>query len=145
MKKTIVFLLVTSAAMVSCAQNNYQSQVPSLVVNSFQQQFPNAKDVEWDTENGYFNVEFEIGRNDQEAWYDSAGKMVKLKQEIAYADLPAVVKDAIKRDYPNYRTDDVKKITEGTVITYKVEVERRADERVLLFEATGKLIESRID
>ncbi len=145
MKKTVVFLMVISAAMVSCAQNNYQSVVPSLVLNAFQQQFSNAKDVEWEMDNGYYAVEFEIGVNDHDAWFDSTGKLVKHKEDIAQTDLPEWIKTTIKTNYPRHRIDDVKKTTENGTIMYKVELERRSEDRVLVFSADGNLIENRLD
>src|SRR5690606_17486639 len=117
MKKRMIFgilgFLISAGA--SLGQEIPQSQVPSLVVNSFQQSFSKAYDIEWEMDGELYKVEFETGfpGKDHDVWYDKTGKLTRHKEEIAKSDLPRQVLDKIAEDFRGYRLDDIKKITEG--------------------------------
>lgn len=135
----LAILMITTGTIF--AQDIPESQVPSVIVNNFKKEFPKATDVEWEREGDQYSVEFEIGWfTDYEAWFTASGKLFKYKEEISERDLPKEIKNAIKTQYKGYRIDDVKKITENGVETYKVEIEKGNDERNLLFSKNGTLI-----
>ena len=140
--KTIKFLAIAFLLTgVANAQDMPQSQVPSVVVNSFKKEFPKAGDIEWEKQNDQYNVEFEIGFfTDYEAWFDATGKLIRYTQDISGSKLPEAVKNAIKKQYKGYRIDDAKKITENKVVTHSVEIEKGNDELKLVFSTDGKLI-----
>lgn len=119
-----------------------QSQVPSVIVNQFQQDFQGARDIEWKQRPGYYEVEFEIGRpdKDHEIWYDSTGKILYHKQEIAKGDLPAKVISMLNADFKRYRIRDVKKIDQAGKITYKMEAKSITEEWDLIIDAQGKIL-----
>lgn len=124
------------------AQDIPQSQVPAVVVNSFQQKFPKAKGVDWELKAGLYEAEFETGLfgTDHEVWIQSNGKIVRHKEELAKNDLPKVVIAKVKKDFPDYRIEDVKKITEEQKITYAFEVKSRADEWKLVVDTQGSIL-----
>lgn len=137
-KLIAVFILGTGSIF---AQDIPQSEVPSVVLNTFKKEFPKASDIEWERKGDQYNVDFEIGWfKDYEAWFSADGKMVLYTEEISDTDLPKAVKDAIKELYSDYRIDDVKKIVTGGVPTYKVEIEKNHEEFDLIFSKNGKLI-----
>ena len=55
-----VALLIGSIAQ---AQDIPQSQVPSIIVNKFNKEFPKASDIEWEMDGNLYNVDFEMGWN----------------------------------------------------------------------------------
>lgn len=123
------------------AQDMLESQVPSVIVNSFKKEFPKASDVEWERQGDQYNVDFEIGWfTDYEAWFTASGKLIRYTEDISEGDLPKTVKHAIKNQYKGYRIEDAKKIIENGVETYSVEIEKGNDERDLVFSTNGKLI-----
>lgn len=126
----------------SFGQKISQSQVPSVVVNQFQQNYPNAKDIEWKQKPGYYKVDFEIGRpdKDHEIWYDSTGKILYHKQEISKNELPAKVMATLNAEYKWYRIKDVKKIDQAGKITYKMEAKSVTEEWNLIIDSAGKVI-----
>lgn len=134
----VVIMMVTGTMF---AQDMRQSDVPSVVVNSFKKEFPKAKDVEWEKKGDVYNVEFEIGlsSSDYEAWYDADGKIIKYTQEIPNRDLPKAIKEKIKSEYKGYRVDDVKKQVENNIVTYLVEIEKKKEEMHLVFNEDGTL------
>lgn len=124
------------------AQDILQSQVPAVVVNSFQQKFPKAKGVDWELKAGLYEAEFETGLfgTDHEVWIQSNGKIVRHKEELAKNDLPKAVIAKVKKDFPGYRIEDVKKITEEQKITYAFEVKSRTEEWKLVVDTQGNIL-----
>ncbi len=127
MKKIIAVFAPLFMTLASCAQDIPQSLVPSVVINAFQQQFPKATDLEWEKKGELYEAEFDLAFKDHKVILDANGKVLKHKQDIAVADLPAAVKESIKKGFPHYNIDDAKKIDSEGVIVYKVEVEKRLE------------------
>lgn len=123
------------------AQDLRIQDVPSVVLNSFKQAFPNAKDAEWERKSTLYNVEFDIRRMDHEVWMDAKGTIVKHKQELRVKDLPTVVSQKIKLDNPGLRIDDVDKITEGNQTYYKVELKNRQTEITIVVDQAGNVVD----
>lgn len=120
-----VFFSVVATAMVSItamAQDIPQSQVPSLIVNDFQQKFPKARRVEWELKGDQYKVEFETGilGDDHDVYYSRDGKLVHHKEEISKSDLPKNVLSKISKDFGGYRADDIEKISENGRVNYKM-------------------------
>ncbi len=136
----IVVLLILGTGTIF-AQDIPKSQVPSVIVNNFKKEFTKANDVEWERQGDLYNVDFEIGWfTDYEAWYNASGKLVKHTQEINKSDLPKAVINAIKTQYKEYSIDDVKKIIEDGVETYKVELEKWDEDFDVIYSKNGNLI-----
>ncbi len=136
----IVVLLILGTGTIF-AQDIPKSQVPSVIVNNFKKEFTKANDVEWERQGDLYNVDFEIGWfTDYEAWYNASGKLVKHTQEISKSDLPKAVINAIKTQYKEYSIDDVKKIIEDGVETYKVELEKWDEDFDVIYSKNGNLI-----
>lgn len=121
------------------AQDIPQSQVPSVIVNSFQKAFPKAYDIEWEMEGENYKVEFETGLrgNDHKAWYNKAGKLIRHKEEISVRSLPQKVSGKIKNDFPGYRLDDVSKISENGKVVYQLEVKKLKEEWKVVYDSEG--------
>lgn len=124
------------------AQEMPQNQVPSVIVNNFQKQFPKAFDVEWELKGNLYQVEYEIGAlgADHESWYNQTGKLVQHKEEISKKDLPQKVLSSIDKSFSLYRIDDVKKITETNNVTYTLELKSFTEEWKVAYDNNGKLL-----
>ena len=55
------------------------------------------------------------------------------------SQLPASIRAAVKKEFPNHRIDDVDKIERDGAVTYKVDLDGRPDMKSV-FGADGKLI-----
>lgn len=145
MKNVLVILLVTAGFLGSCAQQVAQGNVPSIVLNTFLTSYPKATDVEWKLKGSVYRVEFEIGKTDHEAWYDGSGKLLKHKEEIKIAELPAAVSNTVKKDFPGYTPDDADKIEEDGKVFYVIELDGVQNDRILHVTPEGKVLENKID
>lgn len=135
----IIIAFTTTGAI---AQDIPQSQVPAVVVNSFQQKFPKAKKVDWELKGNIYEAEFETGLfgTDQEAWFQQNGKLVRYKTDFGKRDLPNKVLDRVKRDFPGYSIEDVTKITAEQKVSYAFEVKNRNDEWKLVLDPQGNVL-----
>lgn len=124
------------------AQEIPQSEVPDVIVDRFQQDFPDAKDIEWELKGDAYEVEFEIGRPDKDhkIRYNAQAEILRHKAEISKQDLPAEIVRVLDTDYKSYRIKDIKRIVEGDTTIYILEAKSPIEEWDLVFDAQGKLL-----
>lgn len=137
--------LATSPAL---AQHIAQRNLPAVVLNTFQQQFSKARNVEWEKKaSGLFEAEFEMGlmQRDHTVYISPDGKLERHIEEISTASLPDAVKKQLAAEYGNYRVNDAKKIESGQQVTYRVELENRMEELELTLDTAGKVLQERAD
>lgn len=129
------------------AQHLAPAQVPAAVTVAFAQAFPKAMDIEWKQKGEQYKVEFETGlfRDDHEAWYDASGKLLRHEEEVSASDLPEAVKAAIAKEFPGYRTDDVKRIEADGATTWIVEVQNGPVEWKVAYDAAGVQLRKQAD
>jgi len=149
-KYTITLILLLFAFNLHVfGQDIRPSEVPTVIMTTFQKEHPKAYDVEWELDGINYKVEFHTGLmgNEYKIWYDPKGNIIRQKQEISHTDLPKDVIKAIHTNYPTskgYRIDDVDKITEGREVVYVVEVEGPIKWKIM-YDVYGKEISKRVD
>lgn len=136
---TAMLLASMSAAM---GHDVPQSQVPSVIINSFQKAFPDATDVEWETKGSDYKVEFEGSgsKYDQSALYNKDGVMIRHKEDVASNSLPTKVMETIKKHYPKYIVDEAEKITEGSKTSFKIELKSGKEELKVTIDNDGNVV-----
>lgn len=140
MKNRLLLALALSFSGFSYAQDIPAKDVPLEVRNSFKKAFPNATKVEWELKGDLYNADFDIGRRDHEVWFTNKGAIVKHKKEIRAKELPVEVSNVIKKNYSGYRIDDVDQFEEGKVFLYKVELKKVGEEKKVVFDAKGNVV-----
>ncbi|MGI9526735.1 MAG: PepSY-like domain-containing protein [Weeksellaceae bacterium] len=117
------------------AQEIPASKVPAHIQTSFKEKFAKATDIEWEKKGELYEVEFEMNQYNEEykAYYDIKGDLVKYKVELSDQNIPAVVSNVIKSNYPIYKIDEVEKIVQKNVTTYKVEIENDEEEEIVIY------------
>lgn len=148
MKNLILTISILGLSLTTIsAQDIHQNEVPSVILNSFQKSFPKASDIDWEIKGNYYEVEFETGflGDDHKVLYSRDGKLVKHEEEISKSNLPKTVLASINKSFPGYRTDDIKKITEGRKVIYSIELKNYSQEWKVVFDAQGKILQKRED
>jgi hypothetical protein len=107
----------------------------------FRADFPDARDVEWETARDIYEVEFEIRYRDYKAYYDSRGDLLMLVKEIKRGELPAVVRNAAESRYPKYTFEDIDHVRRGTELFYIIEMERGDLDVKLIISPDGTLLD----
>lgn len=137
-----LLLAALNLSLVSCAQNVAPGNVPAIVVNTFQQQFPKAADIEWEKKGNLYEVEFETGLSgkDHKMLIDSSGKISYHKVDISESELPDAIKKTITAQFSGYAIDDPEKIESDGLVTYEVELKKKPEEWEVTFSSDGKVL-----
>ncbi len=124
---------------IAFGQKIHKSSVPSLIMNSFQQEFPRAFDIEWNLEQDIYKVGFETGlrRHDNTVWYSKTGKKLKQKSEISKKSLPEKVLNSIKTNFDDYKISDIKVIKESGKEIYTLELKKIYEEWKVSIDSEG--------
>ena len=138
MKALTLTLALTIFSLLAIAQEIKETEVPSVVMNSFKGQFGDAQKAGWEKLNDKYEVEFEQGTTERGAVLDASGKVLMLKQEIANTEIPAAVSNAIKQNYKSYDLEEAEKIEYEGKTYYEVELSRFFMGKELLLTADGK-------
>jgi len=107
--------------------------------------FPDSRDIEWETVADIYEAEFEIGHTDYKAYYDKEANLLMYVLEIREADIPAIVKNTAISKYPNFKIDEALKIVKGTETLYRIELEKNDMDVKATFRENGTFIKEIID
>lgn len=123
--------------MPSCDDDDYPyAEVPSVVLNEFRAQYPDAKDAVFNQNAEGYEVDFEVYEKDHSAIIGSAGNILKEKKEITWNELPPEVQATLQTLYKEKKIEDPERVKLGQEILYQVEVKRFfSDEKIVLNQA----------
>ena len=144
MIKNVFLLAALSLCLFQSCDNDDNEPVPGYVSAetkaAFDEKYPAAKDVEWETRNDYLIVDFKQDKVEKEAWFDNSGTWYMTETDIPFAQLPDAVKTAFQQgEYSTWKVDDVDMIERRDVETvYVIEANPRASRTVpFISKATG--------
>lgn len=129
------------------AQEVFQSQVPSLVLNQFKNNHPRATEEEWEVKGDVYKVEFETGWNiDHEEWYQANGELIKHSEEITKKELPELVVNTILSDFSGRTIHDLQRVTQGKDTVYQMELTALfRDDWEVVIQSDGKTLHKVVD
>ncbi len=101
MKKIFIALAVAIACLTALSCEKYEDGRPARsVISEFNRMYPDAKDIEWEPERGYWKVSFETGRVpnriEREAWYDASGNWLRTETDLFLNSVPQDIMDFLK-------------------------------------------------
>ena len=137
MKSTVILLAMLFTTTFANAQKTQEKNVPAAVKSAFQKQYPDAKEVKWEKENGNYEAEFEVGETGYSVLIDASGNITETEIEISVDALPANAKEYVSKNHQGQKIKEAAKITDakGTV-TYEAEI-KGTD---LIFDSNGNFI-----
>ena len=134
MKKIVFVLGFVLAAAISQA---YPSEkVSPKVLASFNSEFTNAKEVEWETDNNYFRATFSMNEQRVFAYYDMEGKLLSIARYISSFQLPVNLFSDLKNEYSNYWISDLFELNNSEGLHYYITLET-ADTKLILRSSNG--------
>lgn len=131
---------IIAGTFISCDNGDSPNvETPSVVLNTFQSEFPEAMDVEWEEINDEYEVEFEIKNIDHTAILSRDGNLIKYKYDILLSELPVPVKNTINTNYDLNEIDDTEILRIDGATYYQVEFEKNLLDNKVVFNATGEV------
>jgi len=121
-------------------------KVPAAVMKAVKDKFPKAeiKEAAKEVEDG--KTTFEIGLKQDGRGIDVAlkedGTILEVEKEIAVADLPKAVADALKAKYPKGEMKKAEEIVKGEKTSYEVVVVNNGKNQEVAISADGKILEA---
>lgn len=128
--------------------------VSAEVQASFAEQFPGARDVEWEVRGTYAVADFSYADSQSgdwvssTAWYNQTdGTWLMSEYDLRFERLPEAVKTAFQQsEYAGWHVDDVDLIRrDGVTLLYVVEVEQGGQEMDLYYAEDGVLVKALAD
>lgn len=151
MIKNVFILAALSLCLFQSCDNDDNEPVPGYVnavtKAAFDEKYPSAKDVEWETRNDYIIVDFKQDKIEKEAWFDNNGDWYMTETDIPFAQLPEAVKTAFQQsEYAAWKVDDVDMIERKDAETvYVLEVEQGNNDVDLYYSPDGILVKTVVD
>ncbi len=141
--KSIPLAFSLLLANLTMAQNG-QRNVPESILNTFQVEFPNATNINWQEQADMeWEVDFKEKGKEKEALFTREGELSETEVEITIDEVPQNIKDYTSQNYGSYEIDDVASITyaDGRV-NYELELEIHGNDEdlELLFDSNGNFI-----
>ncbi len=142
MKNLAFTLILLSSLTVAYAQKVKEVNVPAPVKEAFSKMYPDAKNVEWEMEDGNYEAEVDINKIETSVVFTPAGAHVMTEVEITPDALPAAALNYVKTNLGGKKIKEAAKMTtaEG-VVTYEAEV----DEADYIFDASGTFIKKEVE
>ena len=137
----LIFLVFTHAT--TNAQQIFP--VPDIVKQSFDQQYPEAKDLKWSGGLDNHTVRFTLGERKLKASYTPKGLWVSTEEQVKLENLPEVVQQGFKDSkYKEWTIKEVLTVTKPRVEAseYYIIVQKSSlNKKKLVFDAKGRLYE----
>lgn len=140
MIKTTILLVAMFGVSFANAQKVSDKEVPTAVKTTLQKNYPNAKELKWEKENGNYEAEFEVGETDYSLLIDVSGNILEIEIEIKVDALPAKAKEYVSKNYAGQKIKEAAKIIDNKgVVTYEAEIKGKD----LIFDSNGNFIKEK--
>lgn len=118
------------------AKKTSTGKIPQAVLTAFHKDYGNAKEVSWDEEDGNYEAEFEINKQELSVTYNVQGQKLETEKEISIKELPGSVIQYVQQ-HKLGKIKEAAKIDKAGKTIYEAEVKGKD----YLFDASGKLIQ----
>lgn len=137
-KKLLLFaLMICFGAGMLFAQIR---KIPSQVTEALKAKYPTAEKVEWKDKLTFFEAAFVLNGSEMTADFSNSGEWQETDKKITYDQLPAAVKDGLKKSkYNDWTPGSVTQIDK--IIKYRIYVEKSSlvQKKFLILNSEGQL------
>ena len=139
-----VFITLISLVLLSCDNDDYPyAEVPSVILNQFWSQYPDATDAEFIRIDKEYEVKFEINRVEHSAVINSSGNILQEKKDIEWKELPPAVQQTLQKEYGQKKMEDLERVKSAEENYYQAEVCRIFIDKKIVLNAGGVIEENR--
>jgi hypothetical protein len=124
-----------------------KKDLPSAVLSAFEKNYPKAtiKAAKKEVKDSvtFWDIGSMEGAIERDVLYSPDGKIVRVREDIAAASLPAEATANIAKTYPNATIEKAEKILRGNKVEYRVWIsEPGKDKTELVLDGAGRLVTS---
>lgn len=114
---------------------------PEKVKNELLQKYPSARSVKWENEEtNKWEASFNIGGKEITVSFDNTGKWLETEIEIDAQDLPSPVSGSLKKDFREFRTDEIAILESPEIKGFEVDLKKGSTFLEVVFDANGKVL-----
>lgn len=135
-----IFALLAFAACNDDDDNNVA--VSQTILSYIENKYPGAsiRHAEYDNR-GALEVEIVHDSQIKDVYFSSSDEWIYTEWDIAIANIPTAVTDAVVAAYPDYRIDDADYIESPSGVYYEIDIEKGNYERLLYVTPEGEIKE----
>lgn len=133
-----ILLFVVAISLSACGQEVKKEDAPARVVSTMGELYPNVKKAKYEKEDANYEANFKIEKKEYSVLIDELGNVLETEIEIPTSELPAIIMEYMKSNYPDKKIKETAIITKGDLTEYEVEI-KGGD---LIFDGNGILIKS---
>ena len=131
MKKSILLIVTVLFVGISGLMANKNAGINEKALTSFQKDFSNATNVNWESGNRYLKVSFTFNEHVLTAYYNEEGERLAVTRNIRSNELPLGLLESLRQSYGNYWISELFEFHGKEDAAYYVTVEN-ADYRLTL-------------
>jgi uncharacterized membrane protein YkoI len=143
MRRFIGFIVSILFVGTMYGQSIHQSNVPAVVLNSFQLKFPNAEDSKWKLDKGNYYVSCKVNNKSNKITLNDRGKVLKHSQDLYVSEIPPAVLATIGSRVKYYDVHDADRMEENGDITYEIKFKIDGKDYFFQIKDKGELLKFR--
>lgn len=133
MKRIILTLAIAFSSFAVFAKD---TKVSNAVLNAFNSEFVDAKDVQWSSGTGFYKASFTYNDQYVTAFYGFDGQMLGVARNISSLDLPLNLQSSLKKDYSGRWITELFEVSNEEGTHYYITLEQ-ADSKITLKSSNG--------
>lgn len=133
MKKIILSLAIAISSFAAFAAD---TKVSTVVLDAFNGEFADAKEVSWTSGTGFYKASFVYNDQHITAFYSFNGEKLGQARNISSLDLPISLQTSLKKDYADRWISDLFEVSNEEGTHYYITLEQ-ADSKITLKSSNG--------
>lgn len=133
MKRIILTLAIAISSFAVFAN---EVKVNTTVLNAFNSEFADAKDVQWTSGQSYYKASFQYNDQYVTAFYGFDGQVLGVARNISSLDLPMNLQTSLKKEYSGRWITELFEVSNEEGTHYYITLEQ-ADSKVTLKSSNG--------
>jgi hypothetical protein len=137
MKNWMIIFALSLGFGSAFAQKLKETEVPAIVKENFNKQFPNTKVDQWEKEGVNYEAEFHINKVENSITFNANGVMTEMETEIQVSELPKKVSEYVEKNLVGKKIKEASRITDATGVGF---YEAEIDGADYMFDDNGSFI-----
>jgi len=137
--KKLFFAVIAAITLSTTAIASDGNNVNYWVLNKFNANYQDAKDVSWVVTDKFAKATFLMDGERMEAYYSTEGEFIAESKAVPPGDLPKSAKRALDKKYKDFKIIEVIQYTTNDKVEYYVSLESAKSSKILKISATGTI------